>query len=133
MEFICINCGGCCLWGDYFNRDGYLDSDYWLKGELTNDQQKQLIEERKKYPPGDGCGMLVFELGKSVCLVEKLYGKEAKPVKCQEYPFGHPEIFCYTYRKRVVKEITFDPDSDCLRIKTADGTEHERIINERIT
>lgn len=120
MKFECINCGKCCLWTDPVNNT-CLDSDYWLNAELSDEQKQQLLAERKKYPPADnGCGMVVFEFGKSSCLVEKLFGRGIKPIKCQEFPFGKPEIFCYNYRKYIVKRIYYNIDG-CLMVETMDG------------
>ena len=46
--------------------------------------------------------MLVFEGNWATCLVQKLFGFEAKPKACQESPFGVPQNFCYWYKEHIL-------------------------------
>lgn len=116
MKWKCVQCGKCCQLPN-------VGSDYWLNAELTEQQKTDLLNAREKYPASEQCcDMLVYESDLGVCLIEKLYGHDMIPTKCQQQPFGHPEIFCHDYKRYVITNIYFDrDDGGLLKIETADG------------
>ena len=76
--FVCSRCGNCCR--------ELCPPDMWLGGNLTWQQKQDILEERKKYPqPQKGCAMLIPDGDKALCLVWKLYGKDAMDKNCQYY------------------------------------------------
>ena len=57
----------------------------WLGSPLTWDEKQMLLEERKKYPPNDGCLMLYFNNKVSQCLIHAILGADKKEANCQNY------------------------------------------------
>jgi len=69
----CKRCGKCC---------SIVGRLHWTTGNLDAMQKKFLRDILAGNPV---CEMLVYEGGQAVCLVHKMFGKEHKPVACQEY------------------------------------------------
>ena len=116
MEWNCVKCGECCQ--KVATQDSCLQAAYWKSADLTHNQQAELRALRQTYPLSQfGCQMLVFENLLAVCLIEKLYGPEKKPTKCRDFPFGHPEIFCFNHRNHIITEIYLDEQGQ-VRVKT---------------
>jgi len=87
----CKRCGYCCE---------ITRPEMWEMSDLTDKQKKRLLKERDKYPkfPKERkcryhyCKMLVFEEGKAVCLIHKLFGYDAKPENCKKFPSNPKEL-----------------------------------------
>jgi len=94
LTFVCHRCGECCNLEHRKN--------CWLNSNINEGQKTQLEEQRQQYSNEKGCRMLVFEGNWATCLVQKLFGFEAKPKACQESPFGVPQNFCYWYKEHIL-------------------------------
>ena len=79
----CQRCGRCCLeTGRTFWKNGLIEAKPF-------DGNSVLIAKATNGDHEDGglpCEMLVITDGKAVCLIERDYGREAKPCACREYP-----------------------------------------------
>ena len=75
-------CGKCCI--------KHADPDEWTKSETVKVDKELLKRERARYPDGDKswCEMLAFDGKTAICLVHKIYGYEAKPEGCKDYPLN---------------------------------------------
>lgn len=74
----CQRCGRCCL---------EVGRTFWKTGDFSG--IPELAERAKDGDHEDGelpCEMLRIERGKAICLIEKQYGRAAKPEVCREYP-----------------------------------------------
>jgi hypothetical protein len=71
---VCQQCGRCCR--------ELVEKDFWRQAKLTREQKE--ILEQKKNPPEKGCEMLMDDTGE--CLIHKLFGYNAKPDLCRNYP-----------------------------------------------
>ena len=117
-DFNCTQCGWCCK--NITRRPGL-----W-KEPLTTNQITQVQAEQTKYQQEPGwCPALIFEDGKYWCLPHKLFGKEAKPINCQNFPWGHPEKFCYEYFKDKIDwdKTKMSPDHLHLIVTSKGGDE----------
>ena len=72
----CHRCGDCCK----HQRLRFTESPLCETEPLLEAMKKYV----HKYPDGP-CLMLGFEKGKAICILEKLYGKDAKPEECKKY------------------------------------------------
>lgn len=83
----CQRCGKCC---------NSVGRTFWKAGCLLFiDENRQfgdcqelndLANNGDHEDNGLPCGMLAFEDGRAVCLIEKNYGKQYKPTVCEKYP-----------------------------------------------
>jgi len=77
----CLRCGQCCM---------AVGKEFWLCGDYKNKPQYKWLYELSKRvkDEGDGlpCRMLLLIYSKAYCLIQLLYGYEAKPKVCREYP-----------------------------------------------
>lgn len=87
----CHRCGRCCF---------EVGRTFWKVGNLNFPKQFGNIEElNNRAADGDHednglpCEMLVIENGQAVCLIEKRFGRNAKPPVCKDYPFDNEPCF----------------------------------------
>lgn len=86
----CKRCGHCCM---------AVGREFWLHGDYEN---KPEYPKLQKIAPmfkdkGDGmpCMMLEMAGGVAACTIEKVYGHDAKPEVCRDYP----ELNCHQESK----------------------------------
>ena len=83
MIMECVRCGQCCI---------SVGRTFWLHGDFEKYPELQkLAETRESQDEGLPCEMLQMTDGVAACKIELLYGKEAKPKVCREYP----ELSCW--------------------------------------
>ena len=78
MEHICKRCGLCCII--------LTNTKEWLKGNLTKEEQEQLMMKIVNRKPTPYCEALIYKDGKAVCLIHKLFGWDKKPETCKNFP-----------------------------------------------
>lgn len=97
-DFVCQRCGQCCIRGK---------PDAWIlyKSDFTLTEKWLLINRRfaenPKYTSKDRCEMLIQDGDYLICLIEKIYGKNRKPIICKEYPTGET---CFRMQKGKLNE-----------------------------
>ena len=74
----CFNCGNCCI---DVGRTWWKIGDY----EKVNAGLAELSRNGDHEDNGLACEMLLFEGGKAVCLIHKLFGYKAKPDICKAH------------------------------------------------
>ena len=72
----CKKCGKCCLG---------VNDNYWISGLSWEDKQTALAELINFNSQNQGCRMAVKQGNKVLCLVEKVFGNEKKPVECKKF------------------------------------------------
>lgn len=118
-SFVCTQCGWCCK-----NSDRHTVSMELWKKSLTANQIGQVQTEQANYQQEPNwCPALIFEDGKYWCLPHKLFGEEAKPQTCQDFPYGNPEKLCYPYFKDEIdwKKTKMTPDHLHLEVTSMGG------------
>ena len=82
----CRRCGHCCL---------HVGSTFWTHGDFAKwpDLQKRADAVELAGDDALPCYMLVIRHGKAYCYIELIYGKEAKPQVCRDYPESGPCFF----------------------------------------
>ena len=79
----CLRCGHCCM---------SVGREFWQHGDY--DEYPKLRRLAEKYEDeGDNmpCRMLFLAFGRATCLIEEIFGYDAKPEVCKSYP----EIHCH--------------------------------------
>ena len=74
----CKQCGNCCI---DVGRTFWKNADY----ENVNAGLNELASNGDHEDNGLACEMLLFEGGKAVCLIHKLFGYDAKPDTCKDH------------------------------------------------
>jgi len=75
----CKRCGLCCM---------KVGSTFWIHGDYEKWSELQKQKDTVELAGDDGmpCQMLFIEYGIASCKIELLYGPEAKPEVCRDYP-----------------------------------------------
>lgn len=84
----CKRCGKCCV---SVGRTFWKIGDYEKYPELNDRANNGDYEDN-----GKPCEMLRFENGIAVCIIEREYGRDVKPVACREYPECNDEPCFFT-------------------------------------
>jgi len=84
-KFECKRCGLCCL---------TVGRTFWKNGDYKKIPELSKLAHNGDYEDGGlPCEMLSFEKGLAICLIEKKYGRKAKPDVCREYPEDGKKCF----------------------------------------
>lgn len=90
----CVRCGQCCI---------AVGRTFWLHGDFEDyPELLKLAESRESKDDGLPCEMLQMVDGVAACKIELLYGREAKPEVCQDYPKKQCYLEAGTIKGRVV-------------------------------
>lgn len=97
----CQRCGHCCM---------AVGREFWLHGDYENKPQYPKLHElaSKLKDTGDGlpCRMIVLYDGIATCQIHDIYGYNAKPKVCKNYP----EFECHQQAK------TFKGQGTCSQV-----------------
>lgn len=87
----CIRCGQCCI---------SVGRTFWRCGDFKDYPELQLLANNTE-PQDDGlpCGMLQMTDGIAACKIEMMYGHEAKPKACRDYPV----LSCLHFNPQIAK------------------------------
>ena len=105
----CSRCGRCCLTigPDQWKTEGLFSPST----DLANPKECPDISHIKLNKKG-GCEMLGIVEGVPTCLVEKHWGRKAKPASCDQFPHGANQFAICEYldSKGMITEIKVEPE-----------------------
>ena len=77
-NFKCLRCGHCCVG---------VGRTFWRHGDFSRwPELEKLAARTPSKDEGLPCQMLQMEDGVAECKIETLYGHEAKPEECRNFP-----------------------------------------------
>jgi len=77
-DFECKRCGQCCI---------AVGRTFWVHGDFADyPELKRLSDAVTEFDDCLPCAMLQMKDGVASCKIQELYGYDAKPDVCREYP-----------------------------------------------